>query len=168
MFKMDSEKLNYLNSSILISPGHKACSSFSEQSELIRKISNKNYIFPPNLKFMVIDNISHHLRYEISKLNNAQPVILKLNEFYESQLLPLIMTCQKEDIILLLIHESSFNPNLNQNKPFFYKLYDRIKSLDVTLSRDHTSGEKIMTLISRDHSREFKYYIRDNGIKILN
>ena len=74
MYKMDSEKLRYLKNSILISPGRKTCSSFSEQSELLRRLSNNNYIFPPNLKFIVIDNISHHLRYEISKLRNAKAV----------------------------------------------------------------------------------------------
>ena len=168
MFQMDSEKLRYLNSSILISPSYKACSSFSEQSELLKKLSNNKYVFPPNLKFMVIDNISHHLRYEISKLSDAKAVILKLNEFYESQLLPLIMTCQKENINLILIHESSFNPALNKNKPFFYKLYDRIKSLDINLTRDFISGERVMNIASRGHSRVFNYRLSDSGIKIMN
>ena len=168
MFKINSEKLKYLNNHVLVSPGNKTCSSFSEQSELLRKLSNKKYVFPPNLKFIVIDNISHHLRYEISKLSDGKAVILKLNEFYDLQLLPLIMTCQRENINLFLIHESSFNPALNRNKPFFYKLYERIKSFDINLTRDFTSGQKLMNIISRDHSRTFYYCLDDNGIKILN
>ena len=53
LFKKNSEKLHYLNNSILISPSNKVCSSFSEQSGLLKKISKKDYIFPPNLKFIV-------------------------------------------------------------------------------------------------------------------
>jgi RecA/RadA recombinase len=167
MFKKNSEKLNYLNNAILISPCNKACSSFEEQSELLKKISKKSYIFPPDLKFIVIDNISHYLRYEISKLQGAKAVIASLNDFFDSQLMPLIMTCQRENINLVLIHESSFNPNLNQNKPFFYKLYDRIKSLDINLAKGFTSGEKIMNIISKDRTRAFNYCLDDKGIVFL-
>lgn len=168
MFKNNSEKLSYLIKNILISPRNKACRTFSEQSELLKKISQKNYVFPPNLKFIVIDNISHHLRYEISKSSGVTAVISKLNDFFDSQLLPLIMTCQRENINLLLIHECSFNPNLNQNKPFFYKLYDRIESIDIKLRKDLFSGEKTMSLLSRDHVRTFTYSLDDSGIKISN
>jgi len=168
MFKTNSEKLRYLNNSILISPSNKACSSFSEQSDLLKKISRRNYIFPPNLKFIVIDNISHHLRYEISKSNDAKAVMSKLNDFFDSELMPLIMTCQRENINLLLIHESSFNPNLNQNMPFFYKLYNRIKTIDINLTKGFTSDVKIMNIRSKDQARSLNYCLDDKGIIIVN
>ncbi len=168
MFTSNSEKLRHLNNNILISPSNKACSSFSEQSELLRKISRKDYIFPPNLKFIVIDNISHHLRYEISKSNDIKIVMSKLNAFFDSELMPLIMTCQRENITLLLIHESSFNPALNQNMPFFYKLYTRINTIDINLTKGYTIDKKIMKITSKDQVRALSYRIDDKGIKILN
>ena len=66
------------------------------------------------------------------------------------------MTCQRENISLLLIHESSFNPNLNQNKPFFYKLYDRIKSIDINLTRDLVTREKIMNIVKDESLKTTK------------
>ena len=168
MFKTNSEKLSYLNNSILISPRNRPCSSFSEQSDLLKKISRRNYIFPPNLKFIVIDNISHHLRYEISRLGDASSVISKLNDFFDTQLLPLLMTCQKENMNLILIHENSYNPNLDQNMPFFYKLYNRIKSFDINLTKEVGKQEKIMKIVSGCHDRSFNYYLCDKGIVFLN
>jgi hypothetical protein len=52
--------------------------------------------------------------------------------------------------------------------PFFYKLYDRIKSLDINLTKGFASGEKIMKIILKDHMRAFNYSLDDKGIIILN
>ena len=51
---------------------------------------------------------------EISKYESISEKVSVLNEFYENQLFPLIMYCQHDDVILILIHEVSYNPNLKQ------------------------------------------------------
>ena len=79
------------------------------------------------------------------------------------------MRCLREEIVLILIHEVSFNPALGKNQPFFNKLYSRINSVNVSLSKPFGSKSKSMELASRDEliAKEVKYKIKNKGISLI-
>jgi len=74
------------------------------------------------------------------------------------------MRCLREKIVLILVHEVSFDPTSGKTKPFYSKLYDRIDSIKVNLSKTMGSGLKQMEVNSKNASTKFAYEIRGSGI----
>ena len=163
LFQKDLKKLRFLRNNIFITPLKKPFLSYQEQAVIISQIKYKT--LPPELKVIVVDNISHHLRFEISKYENISEKVSVLNEFYENQLFPLIMYCQKDEIFLILIHEVSYNTNLKKIVPFLPKLYNRIDSINVYLEKDLISENKILYLTYSDYNNQFNYRIQNNGFQ---
>ncbi|MBA7511698.1 hypothetical protein ES705_03694 [subsurface metagenome] len=162
LFETYPDKVNYVLKNIFVAPGIKPFYSYQEQSVYFRKL--KAIIFPNNARFIVVDNISHHLRFAASSHSGFKERGAILDEFFSVQLFPLIMRCLREKIILILIHEVSFDPTSGKTKPFFSKLYDRIDSINVNLSKTMGSGLKQMEISSKGTSTKFAYRIRDSGI----
>jgi len=162
LFKNFSNETTFLLNNIFVAPGLKPFSNYKEQSVYFRRL--KTTIFPNNAKFIVIDNISHHLRFAASSHSDFKKRSAILDEFFSVQLFPLIMRCLRENIVLILIHEVSFDPTSGKTKPFFSKLYDRIDSINVNLSKAISSGLKQMEVSSRGVSTKFVYEIRNSGI----
>ena len=162
LFESYPDKVNYILKNIFIAPGIKPFSNYQEQSVYFRKL--KATIFPNNVKIIVIDNISHYLRYIIASNSDFKKRSAIMDEFFSFQLFPLIMRCLREKIILILIHEVSFDPNSNKTKPFFSKLYNRINSINVNLSKAIGSGLKQMEVSSKGISTKFVYEIGESGI----
>lgn len=162
LFKSYPDRLNYVLKNVFVAPGLKPFSTFVEQSDFFRKL--KTTIFPNKVRFIVIDNISHHLRFAASSCSDFKGRRVLLDEFFSVQLFPLIMRCLREKIVLILIHEVSFDPSSGKTKSFFSKLYDRIDSLKVNLSKVIGSGLKQMEISSKSTSTKFAYEIRDSGI----
>ena len=165
LFKTYPDKINYLLKNFFIAPGLKPFSNYQEQSSYFRQL--KTIIFPNYVKIIVIDNISHHLRYIIASNADYKERGAILDEFFGVQLFPLIMRCLREKIVLILIHEVSFDPSSGKTKPFYSKLYDRIDSLNVNLSKAIGSGLNQMEISSKGTSTKFAYEIRDSGIVSL-
>jgi archaellum biogenesis ATPase FlaH len=165
LFETYPDKINYVLKNIFVAPGIKPFSNYQEQSSYFRRL--KTIIFPNNVKIIVIDNISHYLRYFLVSNSDFKKRRAILDEFFSVQLFPLIMRCLREKIILILIHEVSFYPNSGQTKPFFSKLYDRIDSINVNLSKAIGTGLKQMEVSSKDTSTKFAYEIKDSGIVVL-
>ena len=163
LFQKDLKKLRFLRNNIFITPLKKPFLSYQEQNVFIPRIQHKT--LPPELKVIVIDNISHHLRYEISIYENISEKVSVLNDFYENQLFPLIMYCQQDEIILILIHEVSYNPNLKRIVPFFYKLYSRIESIEIFLEKDITSPYRILNLTYLEYQKQLCYEIQNSGFQ---
>ena len=162
LFKSYPDKVNYILKNIFVAPGIKPFSNYQEQSIYFRKL--KTTIFPNNVKIIVIDNVSHYLRYIIASNSDFKKRGAIMDDFFSVQLFPLIMRCLREKIILILIHEVSFDPSSGKTKPFFSKLYDRIDSINVNLSKAMSSGLKQMEVSSKGTSTKFVYEIRDSGI----
>jgi RecA/RadA recombinase len=163
LFQDYHEKLDYIKNNIFITPPERVCASFDEQKGVLERIYKENSIIPPNLKFIVIDNISNHLRYEISKFNEIEKITSILDQFFNAHLFPLIMFCQREGIKLILIHEISYNPNLDQNKVFFHKLYERINSLDIILRKNFFTKENTIEISYKEYFWSFNYSLHNNG-----
>lgn len=165
LFESQPDKINYALKNIFVAPGIKPFSNYQEQSIYFRRL--KTTVFPNNAKFIVIDNVSHHLRFAASTYSDFKERGTILDEFFSVQLFPLIMRCLREKIVLILIHEVSFDPTSGKTKPFFSKLYDRIDSINVSLSIPMGSGLKQMEVSSKDTSKKFAYEIKDSGIASL-
>ncbi len=162
LFKSYPDKVDYILKNIFVAPGLKPFSNYQGQSAYFRKI--KAAIFPINIKIIVIDNISHYLRFFIASNSDFKKRGAIKDEFFSVQLFPLIMRCLREKIILILIHEVSFDPTSGKTKPFFSKLYDRIDSININLSKAMGSGLKQMEVSSKGTSTKFVYEIGESGI----
>ena len=165
LLKSYPDKLNYVLKNFFIAPGLKPFSNYQGQSSYFRRL--KTTIFPSNVKFIVIDNISHHLRYVVASNSDFKERGAILDEFFGVQLFPLVMRCLREKIILILIHEVSFDPSSGKTKPFYSKLYDRINSVKVNLSEPTFSRLKQMEISSKGGSTKFAYEIKGSGIVSL-
>lgn len=164
MFEIYLEELEYIQNNIFIQPAKRSILSLEEQKSIIETLINPSTILPPSLKYIVIDNISHHLRYTLQHTTNRYSL---LDRFYDEQLFPLILFCIREHIHLILIHEVTYNPTLDRTKPFFYSLYDRIEKIDIVLHKVFNSEKRTMK-ISHDQSQwKFQYILAHNGIVMV-
>lgn len=164
LFENNLEKLQYLQNNIFIKPIKRPIKSLEEQNVLIENLIAPTTLLPPSLKYIVIDNISHHLRYSLQHTSNAFKLV---NRFYDEQLLPLILFCNRENIRLFLIHEVTYSPKLNCIRPFFYKLYNRIKMIDIILKNMLNDKRKIMKISSKNYQWKFHYTLGNSGIEIV-
>ncbi len=150
-----------------MNPGSTSFLSYEEQSNFLTNLSS--VILPFNTKYIAIDNISHYLRFAASCCPDIRQKSILLDDFFGSQLFPLIMRCLREEIVLILLHEVSFDPNLGKNQPFFNKLYSRINSVDVSLFKSFNSNKKRMEVAYRGDliSENLKYEIKARGISLV-
>ncbi len=166
-FKSSPGKFDALVKKIFLYPVSSPFLSYEDQSVFLATLGS--VILPFSTKYLVIDNVSHHLRLAASCCSNVRQKTALLDEYFSSQLFPLIMRCLREEIVLILIHEVSFDPALGKNQPFFNKLYSRINSINVSLSKSFNSKTKQMKLLSRDKqiTSELKYEILERGISLV-
>ena len=166
-FKSSNGKFNSLLKKIFLYPTSPSFLSYQEQSAFLKTLGS--VMLPFSTKYIVIDNISHHLRFAASCCSDIKQKTKVLDEFFASQLFPLVMRCLREEIVLVLLHEVSFNPKLGKNQPFFNKLYSRINSVNVYLSKSFNSNAKQMDLLSRDEEilKGLKYKIKERGISLV-
>jgi len=166
-FKNSPGKFDGLLKKIFLYPVTSPFLSYEDQSAFLTTLGS--IILPFNTKYLVIDNISHHLRFAASNCSTYKQRKVVLDEFFSLQLLPLIMRCLREEIVLILIHEVSFDPKLGKNQPFFNKLYSRINSVNVNLSKPFNSKTKRMELLSKDNkiTSKLNYKILESGISLV-
>ena len=165
IFEKKPVELEYIKNNVYIIPSKKPCVSYLEQNSVLKSIWGKDSIFSPDLRFIVIDNISHHLRYELSNSQDIESTVSIINNFFDRQLHPLIMFCEREDVTLFLIHEVTYDPNIDRIAPFCHKLYDRINSLDIILKKEDITQEKTMEINYDTLNWAFKYSLVDQGLK---
>lgn len=163
LYNNDIERLHYTRQNLFISPLSHPFLSYKEQSEYFSEIEEK--IFPPKLRFIAVDNISHHLRFEISNYVSVSEKIKILNKFYETQILPLVLFCQINNLILILIHEVSYNPSLEKIVPFFHKLYSRLKCIEIELKNDQITAQNFLSLKYLNFQKQVKYQIHEREIE---
>ncbi len=163
LFENSPEKLQYIIEKILITPKMKICNSYQDQQELLNRFYNDYQFIPPNTKYIVIDNISHHLRYEINKIVNLEKISSLIDDFFNIQLFPLIMNCHREGIHLILLHEMTYNPKLDQNLKFLDIIYKRLDALNIFLDNNLITENKIIEITLEDSIWCFNYIIDNYG-----
>ena len=164
LFKNYPERLDFLRENIFIIPKNHVIRTYEEQCNLLREFIAETTILPPNLRFIVVDNVSHHLRYAISKYNDIKCSSRVLNDFYEYQIMPLMLFCKRNNHILFLIHEITYVPSLSCSRPFFYKLYDRLQNIDIVLKKSIYNNKKNIHVQLNNSKWEFPYTIENNAI----
>lgn len=167
IFQEEKEKLEYIQNNIYIIPQNNPIRTYEQQGSLIQQLMDISSYLPPSLKYIVIDNVSHHLRYKLTCFHNPKNISSILNSFYETQLMPLILFCKQNEIILILIHEVSYNPKDQENKPFFYRLYRRIKTIDIVLNKLHHTEKKNLYIYYNKVKWNFQFIIEPSGITFL-
>jgi len=166
IFEKKPVELEYIKNNVYIIPSKKPCVSYLEQNSVLKSIWCKDSIFSPDLRFIVIDNISHYLRFIIGQNRDISEISRLMDEFYDFQIWPLILFCKRNNVILILIHEVTFVPSIAKTRPFFYKLYDRIKTIDLVLSNVINCTKKTLSILAADHEWKFTYNLDQTGIAI--
>lgn len=164
IFEVYPEGLEYIKYNIFIKPAKRPIVSFEEQKTIIENLIDPATLLPPSLKYIVIDNVSHHLRYKLQHVTNNFSL---LDRFYDEQLFPLILFCRREHIHLILIHEVTYSPTLDRVRPFFYKLYDRIDKVDIVLHKVFNSKKKTMEITYGQFNWNFQYMLANSGLEII-
>jgi hypothetical protein len=165
MFEQESKKLQNLNEHIFITPSGKPCSNYNELLSILKKIIAEEIALPPNLRTIVIDNISHHLRYEISLFEEIKDSVRCLNNFYDNYLLPLILFCIRQNVYLILIHEATFDVTQGETRLFLYKLYERIDALNINLNKKN-SLNVMEVKVGKEYMR-YLYQLANRGIMLM-
>lgn len=167
LFKGFPEKVKLLLKNIFVYPPNGPFLEYQEQSDFFKKLGE--IILPVGTKLIVIDNVSHHLRLATSLCSDIKRKGAMSDDLFGAQLFPLIMRCLREGITLILIHEVSFNPGSGKNEPFFNKLYSRINSLNVCMSKAFNSSVRRIEITSKDQEggKKIPYEIKGQGIVIL-
>ncbi len=162
MFRKDLNKNRYLAHNFFLIP-QLHCDSLDMQKQVVSNICRKGAILPVGLKFIVVDNISHHLRYKASKLKDISQRSLLLNHFYEEQLLPLYFFCSSQNVILILIHENTYDPGTNSQHPYFFKLYEKLDSISIRMRKDFETSKKEILVMKASQKWKISYEIEGSG-----
>ena len=162
----EGPKLQEIKNKTYIIPKERLIQTYLEQTMIFQNLIDPDTIFPPNIKIVVIDNISHHLRLELGICFTIEEVCSSQNRFYEEQLFPLISLCNRNSINLVLIHEVTFDPSTKTNRSFFYKLYDRIDCINIILRKKIGTKTKEMEVSFNSSNKLFLYGIDHKGISI--
>ena len=148
---------------ILITPINKLCNSYEEQREILNQFQIYKVILPPNIRFIVIYNISYNLRFEINKSHNIADIPSIIDDFFCIQLFPLVIYCHRKQFTLILLHEITYNPKLDQNLKFLKNLYNQLDSLNVFLNDNPMDTYKKMEITIEDIKWFLNYLISNNG-----
>ncbi|TFG18654.1 MAG: hypothetical protein EU533_07520 [Promethearchaeota archaeon] len=155
----------YVLKNTFIFPSDHVITSFKEQLDLLVSLSSRAY--PPGIKYFVVDNISHHLRLYLSLQRNITQRSKEINRFFDEALFPLIMRFKRENIIFIMIHEISQDPNTGVNHPFFHKLFNRVQAIHFSFQGSLRLGTHILNIIPHtEQSFQVSYELKNEGIFI--
>ncbi|MFW9930230.1 MAG: hypothetical protein ACFFD1_12620 [Candidatus Thorarchaeota archaeon] len=165
MYQNQPEVASTLLKRIYVIPKEKTFSGISSQSNFFKNV--KNLVLPPEVKYIVIDNISHHHRFAQANISDFKEKMKFMNRFFNQELFPLLMFCLRENYYLILIHEVSFNPKLGQLRAYNSQLFKRVIGIEIYLSKLIDSNLKSMNIYIQGFSKQFTYEISDRGLIIL-
>ena len=160
MLRSEPTSLNFMLKNTFIIPSKNVFHTFDDQIKSLHDIHLQD--LPPDVKFIVIDNISHHLRYRIAEVNDFISRSKIVNQFFDEILFPLIMFCKRNQIHLILIHEVSQDPETGKTRSFYHKLFNRIQDISITLTRPGFSNLESYIQIEFGEDELTRSYILDD------
>ncbi|MEJ2252363.1 MAG: AAA family ATPase [Candidatus Lokiarchaeota archaeon] len=163
LFSCTSEETQMLGQ-IILTPGLSLVQNLDQQEQIIAEVIKRSKIHPFRIQFIVIDNISHHLRTQILRTAEIEKVSRCLDHFFASQLLPLVTLSHLSQTQILLIHESTYNPKTDHVQPFSYKLFSRIDSVWINLKHNRFKDTKVCSLESNDINEDYNYILDKHGL----
>ncbi|MBD3254793.1 MAG: hypothetical protein GF383_06855 [Candidatus Lokiarchaeota archaeon] len=161
----NSTKDSFLNY-IFVVP-RKVCSSYSQQAIVLRNFMTNPSLESLGLKYMVIDNISSLLRFELTRRKTIEEKVLLMNSFFSDSIFPMVMFCQRIDINLILIHEATFVPGIGKTHKFFHKTFDKLDFLDVNLSKVWGANYNVLQISDVRQKWSYKYKIGFPGFEFF-
>jgi hypothetical protein len=150
----DGSELNGLLKKFFIIP-RQTCMDYACQKIIIRSILEESLLIPPDTCAIVIDNISHFLRFELQMCEDAKGRAAFLNSYFDEELFPLIMFCKREGI------------NTGETVPFFKSLYSRIDALNIDLRNNFGREFKTMKISYNGFKQEYNYRINSSGLNLI-
>jgi hypothetical protein len=163
MYKDKKSTLQYIQNHILVIP-QKHCRDYFQLTNVLTKLSNTSIEIPPKTRVMIIDNISHHLRFEISHYSDINLITTILDDFFDSVLLPLLFFCGRNNILLILIHEVTYNPKQEKTTMFNHHLFENLQSLNIELKKDLFSNQRQLNFHYYNTSQSFNVDLSEKGI----
>ncbi|MEJ2251989.1 MAG: ATPase domain-containing protein [Candidatus Lokiarchaeota archaeon] len=163
LFSCTSEETQMLGQ-IILTPGFSLIQNLDYQERIISEVIKKSKIRPFRIQFIVIDNISHHLRTQILRTSDIVKVSKYLDHFFTSQILPLVTLSHLSQTQIILIHESTYNPATDHVQPFSYKLFSRIDSVWIKLNYNRFKDAKVCSLESNDINEDYNYILDKHGL----
>jgi len=139
---------------------------YYQQNTLLANLFRLRRRIPPNTYSLVIDNISHHLRYEIMQFSDINDTIAIMDDFFDSVIIPLTFFCEQSKMILILIHEVSYDPDQDKTVMFNEQLFNRINSLDIKMKKDLVSKKYYIHFHTASQCKSFEYKLQHKGIII--
>ncbi|KKK82297.1 hypothetical protein LCGC14_2804810, partial [marine sediment metagenome] len=78
-----------------------------------------------------------------------------------------ILHCSREKIVLILIHEVSFNVKLQKIQPFFHTLYKRMKGLKIILKQFKPTKKRVMELALGDQKNHMNLRLKILDLNLI-
>ena len=166
MLRSEPKLLKYVLKNTFIIPSRNVFHDFKEQINTLYTIPLQ--ILPPDVKYIVIDNISHHLRYRLAEVNDFTSRSKIINHFFDEILFPLIMFCKRNQIHLIMIHEVSQDPHTGKTRSFYWKLFDRIQDIAISLTRPSFSKESHIQVEFGEDDLTKSFILEDIGLVLIN
>lgn len=165
MYKGDRELLQYLQTHIMVYPKFRITSYDGLCSQLIQ-LSQKQQKLPFIPTAIIIDNISHYLRLEISRYDDVSLITALMDDFFDTVIIPLVFYCGRRDISLILIHEVSYNPKQDKTVMFNQNLFSNLKSLNIKLETHPVTNTQKISFNYQNYSKTYRYNLRNTGIEL--
>lgn len=166
MYKSDKRTVEYLQTHILLYPKF-LITSYDELCTRLISLSQNYRTLPFTPRAIIIDNISHYLRLEISKYEDISLITALLDDFFDTVILPLIFYCGRRDITLILVHEVSYDPKKDDTVMFNHKLFSNLKSFNIELEKNPVTKRQVISFAFQEHTKTFRYRVMRKGIKLL-
>jgi hypothetical protein len=153
----------YLQNHVLIIP-KKPQKDYYALSKLLLNFSSQKVPIASQTKVIIIDNISHHLRYEISKYTDISLVTALLDDFFDSIIFPLLFFCGRNRIKLILTHEVSYNPTRQKTVMFNHHLFDNLKALNIELTKDIFTKKRYINFRFNNIEKKYDFKLDEKGL----
>ena len=138
--------------------------SLAEQDTIISGFSNNRLITEDvlGISAIVLDTTSNYIRNEL-KTNNFHNYSQCIQDFYETQILPLLLLQKKVGCVLILVHQSTYKPDIG-TLPFMYNVFQKIPSAWFELIIDKENNCKYLDYRYQDERIKKVYKLGTGGV----
>lgn len=160
LFQKNEKKLNYLKNQFFTIH----VTSYFDQFDKIKKIASSVIQMPPEIQFIVVDNVSFHIRYLLSTINDVKKTVKLIDSFFEKQIFPLKMFASRIKAKLIFVHEVSYNPKLDKTIKFLPGVFNRIESINITMISDE-KNDNYIEISAEGGLKTLQYKINNEGFE---
>jgi hypothetical protein len=165
MYRDDTHLLQYLQTHILLYPQY-LIGNYDELCGRLNSLFENSDTLPFIPAAIVIDNISHYLRLEISNYKDVSIITNLLDDFFDMIIVPLCFYCGRRGITLILIHEVTYDPKQDKTVMFNHNLFSNLKSLNIKLEKSPITNRQVISFHYKGNVKSFRYQLQKKGIKI--